>query len=126
MNKSYFENIKSTLTKSCKAGKFPTSNTFYNPITKPNKKFKSSVHYYYEGDNKAHQQNYTYLKEMEEQLEYHNAEKGHAVFQNKRRYQDEAQAYLNENQRLEGEKLRHHPSSGTCKNYSETIKKKRI
>ena len=80
MNKSYFENIKSTLTKSCKAGKFPTSNTFYNPITKPNKKFKSSVHYYYEGDNKAHQQNYTYLKEMEEQLEYHNAKKGHAVF----------------------------------------------
>ena len=37
MNKSDFENIKSTLTKNGKAGKLPTSNTFYNPVTKPSK-----------------------------------------------------------------------------------------
>ena len=125
MNKSDFENIKSTLTKNGKAGKLPTSNKFYNPITKPSKKFKPSVHYYYEGDNKAHQPNYTYLKEMQEQLEFHNAKKEYAIFQNKRRYQDEAQAYFNEIQRLEGEKLRHHPSSETSKTYSEMIKKKK-
>ena len=116
MNKSDFENITSTLTKNGKAGKLPTSNTFYNPITKPSKKFKSSVHYYYEGDNKAHQPNYTYLKEMKEQLEFHNAKKDCAT---------EAQAYFNEIQRLEGEKLRHHPSSETGKSYSEMIKNKK-
>ena len=112
MNKSDFEHITSTLTKNGKAGKVPTSNNFYNPI-KANNKFKSSVNYYYEGDNKAHQPNYTYLKEMKEQLEYHNAKKDYAIFQNKRRYQDEAQAYFNEIQRLEGLRLRHHPSSET-------------
>ena len=125
MNKSDFENIKSTLTKNGKVGKLPTSITFYNPITKPSKKYKSNVHYYYEGDNKAHQPNYTYLKEMKEQLEFHNAKKDFAIFQNKRRYQDEGQAYFNEIQRLESEKLRHHPSSETGKTYSEMIKKKK-
>ena len=75
MNKSDFENITSTLTNNGKAGKLPTSNKLYNPITKPNKKYKSNVHYYYDGDNKAHQPNYTYLKEMKEQLEFHNAKK---------------------------------------------------
>ena len=39
---------------------------------------------------------------------------------------DEAQAYFNEIQRLESEKLRHHPSSETGKNYSEMIKKKKV
>ena len=38
---------------------------------------------------------------------------------------DEAQAYFNEINRLEGEKIRHHPSSETGKLYSE-IKKKGI
>ena len=38
---------------------------------------------------------------------------------------EEAQAYFNEIQRLEGEKLRHHPSSETGKSYSEIIKKKK-
>ena len=38
---------------------------------------------------------------------------------------DEAQAHFNEIQRLEGEKLRHHPSSETGKSYSEIIKKKK-
>ena len=124
MNKSDVENITSTLTKNGKAGKLPTSSTFYNPITKPSKKFKSSVHYYYAGDNKAHQPNYTYLKEMKEQLEFHNAKKDYAIFQNKRRYMDEAQAnFLMKIQRLEGEKLRHQPSSETGKSYSEIIKK---
>ena len=65
------------------------------------------------------------MKELQEQLERHNAKKDYAVFQNKRRYQDEAQAYFNEIQRLEGEKLRHHPSSETGKSYSEMIKKKK-
>ena len=125
MNKSDFENITSTLTKNGKTGKLPTSNKFYNPITKPSKKYKSNVHYYYDGDNKAHQPNYTYLKEMKEQLEFHNAKKDYSIFQNRRRYQDEAQAYFNEIQRLEGEKIRHHPSSETGKTYSEMIKKKK-
>ena len=40
MNKSDFENITSTLTNNGKAGKLPTSNKFYNPITKPSKKYK--------------------------------------------------------------------------------------
>ena len=62
---------------------------------------------------------------MKEQLEFHNAKKDFAIFQNKRRYQDEAQAYFNEIQRLESEKIRHHPSSETGKNYSEMIKKKK-
>ena len=62
---------------------------------------------------------------MKEQLEFHNAKKDYAIFQNRRRYQDEAQAYCNEIQRLEGEKLRHHPSSETGKTYSEMIKKKK-
>ena len=90
---------------------------------KPKKKskYKSTQHYHYEGDNKAHQPNYTCLK----QLERHSAKKDYAVFQNKRRYMEEAQAYFNEIQRLEGEKLRHHPSSDTGKSYSEIIKKKR-
>ena len=92
---------------------------------KKKKKYKSSQHYYYEGDNKAHQPNYTYLKELQEQLELHSAKKDYAVFQNKRRYQEEAQAYFNEIQRLESEKLRHHPSSETGKSYSEMIKKKK-
>ena len=61
---------------------------------KKKKKYKSTQHYYYEGDNKAHQPNYTYLKELQEQLERHSAKKDYAVFQNKRRYQEEAQAYL--------------------------------
>ena len=89
---------------------------------KPKKKnkYKSTQHYYCEGDNKAHQPNYTYLKELEEQLERHSAKKDYAVFQNKRRYQEEAQAYFNES-----EKLRHHPSSETGKSYSEIIKKKK-
>ena len=125
MSKSDFANITSTLTKNGKAGKLPTSNKFYNPITKPSKKYKSNVHYYCDGDNKAHQPNYTYLKEMKEQLEFHNAKKDYAIFQNRRRYQDEAQAYFNEIQRLEGEKIRHHPSSETGKTYSEMIKKKK-
>ena len=38
---------------------------------------------------------------------------------------DEAQTYFNEIQRLEGEKMRHHPSSETGKSYSEMIKKKK-
>ena len=37
---------------------------------------------------------------------------------------EEAQAYFNEIHRLEGEKLRHHPSSEKGKSYSEMIKKK--
>ena len=61
---------------------------------------------------------------MKEQLEFHNAKKDSAIFQNTRRYQDEAQAYFNEIQRLEGEKLRHHPSSETGTSYSEMSKKK--
>ena len=134
-NRQEFENITSTLTKNGKAGRersrgsaerqLPTSNKFYNPITKPSKKYKSNVHYYYDGDNKAHQPNYTYLKEMKEQLEFHNAKKDYAIFQSRRRYQDEAQAYFNEIQRLEGEKIRHHPPSETGKTYSEMIKKKK-
>ena len=124
-NRNEIENITSTLTKNGKAGKLPTSNKFYIPITKPSKTYKSNVHYYYDGDNKAHQPNYTYLKEMKEQLEFHNAKKDYAKFQNRRRYQDEAQAYFNEIQRLEGEKIRHHPSSETGKTYSEMIKKKK-
>ena len=87
--------------------------------------YKPTQHYHYEGDNKAHQPNYTYLKELQEQLEYHSAKKDYAVFQNKRRYMDEAQAYFGEIQRLEREKLRHHPSSETGKSYSEIIKKKK-
>ena len=63
---------------------------------------------------------------MKEQLELHNAKKDFAIFQNRRRYQDEAQAYFNEIQRLEGLRLRHHPSSETGKNYSEMIKKKKV
>ena len=62
---------------------------------------------------------------MKQHLDYHNAKKGYSIFQNKRRYQDEAQAYLNEIQRLEGEKLRHDPPSETSKNYSEMIKKRK-
>ena len=92
---------------------------------KRRKTYKSTQHYYYEGDNKAHQPNYTYLKELQEQLEYHSAKKDYAVFQIKRRYMDEAQAYFNEIQRLESEKIRHHPSSETGKSYSEIIKKKK-
>ena len=94
---------------------------------KPKKKktYKSTQHYYYEGDNKAHQPNYTYLKDLQEQLERHSAKKVFSVFQNKRRYMEEAQAYFNETQRLEGEKLRHHPSSETGKSYSEIMKKKK-
>ena len=88
-------------------------------------KYKSTQHYYSEGDNKAHQPNYTYLKELQEQLERHSAKKDYAVFQNTRRYMEEAQAYFNTIQRLEGEKLRHHPSSETRKSYSEMIKKKK-
>ena len=65
------------------------------------------------------------MKDVQEQLERHSAKKDYSVFQNKRRYQDEAQAYFNEVQRLEGEKLRHHPSSETGKSYSEIIKKKK-
>ena len=61
---------------------------------------------------------------MKEQLEFHNAKKDYAIFQNERRYMDEAQAYFNEIQRLEGEQLRQHPSSETGKTYSEMIKKK--
>ena len=38
---------------------------------------------------------------------------------------DVAQAHVNEIQRLEGEKSRHHPSSETGKSYSEIIKKKK-
>ena len=95
-----------------------------NKQTKKNT-YKSTQHFYYEGDNKAHQPNYTYLKELQEQIEYHSAKKDYAIFQNKHRYMDEAQAYFNEIQRLEGEKLRHHPSSETGKSYSEIIKKKK-
>ena len=95
-----------------------------NKPTKKNK-YESTQHYYYEGDNKAHQPNYTYLKELQEQLERHTAKKDYAVFPNKRRYMDEAQAHFNEIQRLEGEKLRHHPSSETGKSYSAIIKKKK-
>ena len=92
---------------------------------KKKKTYKSTQHYYYEGDNKAHQPNYTCLKELQEHLERHTAKKYYAVFQNKRRYQDEAQAYFNEIQRLEGDKSRHHPSSETGKSYSEMIKKQK-
>ena len=77
---------------------------------KTKNKYKSTQHYQNEGDNKAHQPNYTYLKELQEQLERHSAKKDYAVIQKKRRYMDEAQAYFNEIQRLESEKLRHHPS----------------
>ena len=94
---------------------------------KPKKKntYTSTQHYYYEGDNKAHQPNYTYLKELQEQFQRHTAHTDYAVFQHKRRYMDEAQACLfDETQRLEGEKLRHHPSSATGKSYSEIIQKK--
>ena len=87
--------------------------------------YKPTQRCYYEGDGKAHQPNYAYLKELQEQLEYHSATKYYAVFQNKRRYMDEAQVYFNEAQRLEGEQLRHHPSSETGKSYSEIIKKKK-
>ena len=89
------------------------------------KKYKSTEHYYYEGDNKAHQPNYTYLKQLQEQLEYQNAKKDYAAFQNKRRYMDEAQAHYNEIQRLEKLKLRHHPDSNIGKSYREMIKKKK-
>ena len=89
-------------------------------------KYSSTQHYYYEGDNKAHQRNYTYLKELQEQLERHTAKKDYAIFQYKRRYTEEAQAYSNQIQRLEGEKIRHHPSTETCKSYLEIIKKKGI
>ena len=92
---------------------------------KKNNKYKPTQHYYFEGDNKAHQPNYTYLKELQEQLERHTAKKYYAVFQNKGRYMDEAQAYFNEIQRLEGKHLRHHPSSEAGKFYSEIIKKKK-
>ena len=55
---------------------------------KPKKKntYISTKHYYYEGDNKAHQTNYTYLKELQEQLERHTAKTDYGIFQNKRRY----------------------------------------
>ena len=65
------------------------------------------------------------LEELQEQIEYHSAKRDYAVFQNKRRYIEEAQAYFNEIQRLEGEKLRHHPSSETGKSCSGMIEKKK-